>query len=352
MKKFICVITAATLSAGLAVFGAGCGDNNNYSGDLSVKKYGSVKDAATDCIRQEVLGETTDAAFKAYESGSKLSEKQIEKLNLTDEERKELTAAEEGTIIYTTALRGAEFVDSEMEVFILTFGDEYAYYIPEPETGENMTRSYFYRVTNAQYDNFTLKTYLKQSTTTNNTTESTTVQLDLKYTGTELWFKMSMPDSKDPENKNQTMEVFAADNDNALKMWMSINGSDYIVSTTTEYANLEDMLNQAVADVDTSSELDHTFFVKTDFGFGVRDDRIESLASRVFKELNLGYDIDFKTMDYNYYVNDGMVTSMTANCSLTTNVYDKTISMSMNALVQITDVGTTEITLPTDDETI
>lgn len=351
MKKVICILTAAALTAGLAAFGAGCGadDDENFSGDLSVEKYATVEEAAADCVMQEVAGVTTGAEFGSYERERRLGNSQIERLNLTEDEKNQLTAAEEGKITYSAALKGNELIPAEMRVIILTFGDEYAYYMPEPEEGDNLTRSYFNRMTNVDYDNFTAKMSSSLSTKTGNITITQTTDLYIKYTGTELWLKTIVPSILDPENSKNTTEIFAEDSGDALTIWMSINESDFIVTSSTDYDSIDDLMNEMTAQMNTASDIDHTFFEKTDFGFSLRDDRTESIASRMFEGLNIGDVTEYMNMEYNFYINDGAITSATANCSLSALIDEVATELSLKTLTQISDVGTTTITLPQTD---
>lgn len=351
MKKFVSLLTAAALTAGLTTLFVGCGgdDNRSYVGDISAEKYSSLDDAAVGCIDNEVAGITTGAKFKSYTKERTLGNRQIEELDLTDGERKELTSAEEGTITYSAALRGEELEESQMRVIILTFGSEYAYYLPEPEEGENMTASYYNRLMNEEFDNFTMSMNSTISSTVDEVTVKLNTQFDLKYTGTELWFKTSISEDTSATD-SQTTEIFAAEEDGKLTIWMSLNGSDYLVVSSAEYVNLGELLEETMSDMATSVDIDHSFFVKTDFGFGVRSDRIESTAARMFAGLQLADVTSFGEMSYNFFINDGSITSTVVNCSVTFTDGDKTVTRAMMMHTQITDIGTTEIHLPELDK--
>ena len=88
MKKFISILTAAALTAGLAAFAAGCGgsgDADLENGTLSAKGYASLTEAATACVTEEIAGDTTAATYKSYTAERLLEDTPIEKLNITDE---------------------------------------------------------------------------------------------------------------------------------------------------------------------------------------------------------------------------------------------------------------------------
>lgn len=346
MKKIIYLIAAAALTTGLALSGTGCQNSGAVQGSLSEKDYASLQEAATACIAEEVTGDTTDAAFKMYVKERSLSEKQIENLTLTAEQREGLTAAEEGKITYTLAVPGQGFTDRTVDAIFINYGERVAYYMPEPENGEWLTHSYFDKVNRAYYDNFTAKLSANMSTSTGGVTITQTMEYELRYTGTELWLKMSIPSTVSPTAANQTIEIVGAEKDGGITVYLSANGSDFISQSTTEYSSMKDLLSEAEAEMEISSSLDHTYYCKTDFGFSIREDRIPALASAMFDGLPVDENTDYENMSLNFYVNNDVITSAMANCKLSVERNGQTVGLSANIVMQVSQVGTTEITLP------
>lgn len=349
MKKFISILTAAALTAGLAAFAAGCGgsgDADLENGTLSAKGYASLTEAATACVTEEIAGDTTAATYKSYTAERLLEDKEIEKLNITDEQRAKVTRAEEGKITYSVPDADGNAQEYTTDVILVNLGTEVSYYISEPEDGEWLTHSYFDKVNRAYYDNFTAKLSANMSTSTGGVTVTQTMEYELRYTGTELWLKMSIPSTVSPTAANQTIEIIGAEKDGGITVYLSANGSDFISQSTTEYSSMKDLLSEAEAEMEISSSLDHTYYCKTDFGFSIREDRIPALASAMFDGLPVDENTDYENMSLNFYVTDDVITSAMANCKLSVERNGQTVGLSANIVMQVSQVGTTEITLP------
>ena len=351
MKKFISILTAAALTAGLAAFAAGCGGSEEADlakGMLSQEGYASLTEAATACVTEEIAGDATAATYKSYAAERLLEQKEIDSLNIPADKKAKLTRAEEGTITYSAPDADGNAKDFTMDIVLLNFGDEVSYYILDPADGENLTKSYYDRVNTVDFDNFTWSMTVEQTTAMGGVTVNQDLSFDIKYTGTALWFKMVMPDVITAD-KQQTMELYAANADGKIVTYLSQNGSEFMVNTTTDYTSLEELLDESMVQAESTSQFDHSYYVKTDFGFSVKEDKVTQLLDKMFSSMQLGADIDVDELSFDFYVTDGIVTSSVFNCDISATVSGQTVSVSMDMKLDVTDIGTTTITLPQVD---
>ncbi len=349
MKKFISILTAAALTAGLAAFAAGCGgsgDADLENGTLSAKGYASLTEAATACVTEEIAGDTTAATYKSYTAERLLEDKEIEKLNITDEQRAKVTRAEEGKITYSVPDADGNAQEYTTDVILVNLGTEVSYYISEPEDGEWLTHSYFDKVNKAYYDNFTAKLSANMSTSTGGVTVTQTMEYELRYTGTELWLKMSIPSTVSPTAANQTIELFAENDDGGIRTYTRINDGQFTTDTTASYSSLEELLEESMASSDSMAQLDHSYFVKTSFGFSLDDQKFTEFIDKMFFSMQLGADIDIGEISFDCYVTDGIVTSSSCKCEISAAAEGQTASVSMDMQMNITDIGSTTIEMP------
>lgn len=348
MKKFISILTAAALTAGLAAFAAGCGgsgDADLENGTLSAKGYASLTEAATACVTEEIAGDTTAATYKSYTAERLLEDKEIEKLNITDEQRAKVTRAEEGKITYSVPDADGNAQEYTTDVILVNLGTEVSYYISDPTDGENLTKSYYERVNTTDLDNFTWSMTANQTIAMGNVSVDQDISLDIKYTGTELWFKTVMP-SMTTAGGEQTIELFAENDDGSIRTYTRINDGQFTTDTTADYSSLEELLEESMASSDSMAKLDHSYFVKTSFGFSLDEQKFSDFIDKMFSSMQLGADIDIGEISFDCYVTDGIVTSSSCKCEISAAAEGQTASVSMDMQMNITDIGSTTIEMP------
>ena len=152
--------------------------NNNGSGDVadvpkqeevfqgiaSKETFSSIEETAEAYLKNEIDGNVSHSEFLRYENKGKLTEQQTDSLSLGEEEKRGLLFVEKIVVIYRettvaqTLVRLQTTEDTYTQTLYLLSYEQgvYRYFVPMPEKGEPLSKSYFESVLDpAKYLNCT-----------------------------------------------------------------------------------------------------------------------------------------------------------------------------------------------------
>lgn len=370
MKKKVLsliIILALCLTMALSFVACNKGDqipkDTFYKGTLSEESYDTANEAAEAFLANEVAGDVTDAQMISYTKKSKLSESEINELNISAKDKSQITSAEKGVIKYSVSDAGqtataaasssvAVAKQKNVTVYIIVIKGDFKYYAPPLSEGDVVTRSYFEEVFDpSKYTNCTVS--VTNETTTNvksgGFSQKGTVKtsIDMQIADKQVYATYAISGSGMKVN----MEMFFVFEDKGLtkiskvyiktdKKWTSISASEFV------QMNLD-------LDMSPSSDNDNSFFIKTETGFKVNSEKFNEYISTVFDAISatIGFDINIKTADANaeYFVNEGRVykinTSFSADLSATMGIKG---SVSTTSETNYSNFGTTKVSVPKD----
>ncbi len=369
LLKILCVICAA-----VCVFAfAACGDSSSslpaasetFTGAVSEQSYESQDSAAQAFVSAEINGESTSATFVSYSKTADLTADEISALNVSET----VTSGEQGYVSYSTStastaaagLTSGSSSENTQKLYILKVDNEYKYYTPALSSGENLTKSYLESVLDADnYRNYTLKNKIDYSlsysgSTNQNVKASGTMTLKITENGAigSFPFKMTI----------EGMTVSATGN----YYYVKVNGGYYIYATATFMGITETALDFFATDeeyeyltnigANTSgygvdmTDTDHTYFVKTDTGFSVREDKMTALLNALFSDMmsGSGVNVNINKFALDFYVSSGLIYQIKQNFAFNMTSYGETATLSMNNTMTLTNIGTTDMgTIPQD----
>lgn len=366
MKKKILIVLAFVLSV-VCLFGtSGCflfggGTLGEFKGKLSEETYQSEDEAAEAFLKNEVCGNTTDATFVSYEKQSDLTEDELNSLNLTADEKKEVTSAEKGVVKYVERAKArdisVEVSSSTMSqnLYIIKLGAHYKYFVPALTTGETLTKSYFESVFDVErYKNCTLVSHtLTEGTESNALGQSTSVKVEMDYTyeitETALALTLSMKyytDGTLDSTKSGEASLYVLQTDNGLKGY-AVSGSQYAEVSLSDLGLNFESLDEVFA-ANLPDFIDQTYFVMTDTGFKIRDDRMKEYAENQFADKISGVLVSYDfEVDTSYIVNNGTLEKGTAACTINgTSIYGTTVVASASSECTYSKFGSTRVNVP------
>lgn len=360
MKK-VKVLTAICLVCILATLCfclVGCkndDEGNNYSetfaGKASEQTYETKEDAINDFLKNEVSGTASTAVLENIEKENDLTSDQIKELELTPEEAASLISAENYVITYSDTQDSSGVVQTVAEkiyrvrIIILTFEDFCKYYVPPMEEGDILNKSYYDSV-------FDAKNYANCTITMNSVSGavgiSATIDITMKITESAVYLYMSMsaPDfvGNSIQQVTETMEAYLLEDTAGLKVIARQGQGSWTVQSNTGLpvngtyvTSIEGVLNVAF-----NQQQDWSMFVKTNYGFEIRPEKLGDYLKTV---LNLnGISAVDTTFSVKYYVREGRLVETVSDISY------KTQGMSVNAksTETITDFGNTTVDIPAE----
>lgn len=409
MKKRFLTVLLAVVMAVITVFSfAACSSSKKkssssskhaadtfYTGTLSEETYDTPNAAAAAFVATELKGEVTDAKFVSYTKTADLTQKEVNALDISDEEKEEIESVEKGEIKYSvdsnSGVRASADDEKLYVVIIVHYKDKTVkYYSPVVNTGDPLTKSYYDKVfapenfknVTAKYD-MVIPVTIKADGQTVSMTMS--VKMDMQWDdATYGYFKtvssmkmkgMGLPGMKDT---NMIIEQFHVNNRNS-KYYGSIFTRDNSHGEMSEW-ELEEGLDWSYGEGSDSDwdwddddyddgevnevinkflpQFDYSYFVKTKTGFKINEEKLTEYlnialgdAMKQFGNI-INFDQGKTKATADYYVSDGKITEsvMTVSLSYSTKTGGSTPSFSMNQKLNVTytDYGKTIVKVPTD----
>lgn len=371
MKKKIPALLLAIVAALSCIAFTACdkGEKNNYSetyrGTLSSEAYATADDAAQAFVANEISSEATPATFEIYSKGKDLSENEIAKLNLTEDEISDVKNAESGRVSYikeTASVYGAAPAPSyykSQTVYIIEFntpssGGAFKYFVPLPANGESVTKSYLESVLNAEdYKNCTSTYEMPIKIKLSDRMIGMTIEMSAKYvvritpTAVEMVMTLRLPAFADKGlyYETQTTTSYLINSPEGILQATSNEDIWEVSNFTDEYGieKLSDLYSLNLPDAD------YSYFIKTKTGFKMSNEYLDSLMNEMLEEADiyeyLGNDFS-STISADYYVAQGLLDSAQVVLKMNGTLEGVKTSITIKAVNKYSDFGTTAVTIP------
>lgn len=364
-KKLIAIALLAGTMAVSAVAFTGCGGNysETYEGTVSETSYTSTEDAAKGFVATELSGSQNTAEYQSYTKEKELSTTEIESLNISVDGT--ISSVEKGKITYkdsasSTSLYSASTAADEEEgvllvtVYIVKYTPTgqsvatYKYYAPLPENGEALSYSYYSSVLDpSKYINCTVKAKSNASGSATYNGEkqsySSTGTYTMKITEDAAYMKMKMTTSV--SSTTVSCEVYFVETSQGLKCAGVLNNSAPTVipvsSLGLDIGSIDDLYASQLTEEECS------LFVKTDYGFMLREDALSSLMGESGASLYAKFDGNCK-----YYVTEGRIQKAVISLTASTSYEGTSTKMKMTQECAYSAFGTTTVEIPSDIQTL
>lgn len=267
MKKFLSVLLTVCFVFTLVFTMTACDSDKQESsgleltGTLSETTYETKESAVEGFLTEQVDGEATQAVFVSYEKTADLSEEEIEKIELSAEEKNDLVSVEKGEVTYTDNEE-----TKKKSLFILTFTEYFKYYVTgEYQVGDTLTQTDFEQITKSELlSNVTVTgkfniSYGQESSKSNILIKSTAEALSYRET----------------DSDGDYAEILFVKGENEIKVYEKYVYDGYDAGyelSTDEYMAVETM-TEALEMVLFAGQGDHTYLEFSETGFVLRADK-------------------------------------------------------------------------------
>lgn len=349
------------------------GTSETFEGAVSEYAYSSAEEAAISYAQDEILGSYVyiDTAVNLGEVSA--SEHNIPEQFLEGSDRVEKLEVEYELPTAASLNGGAQAMSyseggekARITVYVIKFGNEWRYFAPMPENGEQVNASYYESIFSSEkYQNCTLEIERTNKTGIFGFSLSESkIKWIIKLQDNKLYFEQTIsgggfikePDSvtawylEDTGSGNIKLYEKIEDGEWTYKPGYTLafyNGL-YTIYEIDEYTPFFDQLH-----------FDHTLFTKTNYGFEVAEDNREEyfLDTYLWKELNRTFrqegvyvydeDVTVKEMYAEFFVQDGALTGVRMNSDFDfvaeSEGVEITTNFSSEYVAKITNYGSTVI---------
>lgn len=367
MKKKILasLLAIVTVFACIAFTACDNSDKTNYSetyeGTLSVASYTTPVNAAEAFILNEIDSEASHATFQSYTKTADLTEDEIAKLNLTEEQIADIKSAEKGMIYYTksdTLTYAAAATNLKHQtIYIIEFntpsdGGSVKYLAPLPQAGEAVTKSYLESVFNAEdYKNCT-QTYempitIKVTEGRQSVTMKISTKITARITETAVEMIVTATISMMGYSETETVKSYLVDSPSGI-LQATLSGGYWDVSNYTYQSGVE-----KIADLFASNlpDADYSYLVKTKNGFKMSEEYLSTLLDDLLNDADIGdyYDNGFNvSMGAEYFVSQGRLDNVQVSLNMKGSMDGMSTDISIKAINKYSNFGTTKVTIPAE----
>ncbi len=368
-KKLISVALAAITAVLTACMFVACGDDSKpappadtfFVGALSAQSYASIDEAAEAFLENEVAGDATEIISGVYKKQADLTDEEIAALDIADDVRVTITAAEKGAIDYAESdtpdpVSASAIISNtkSVNVCMIRIGTSFKYYAPALSNGDILTKSYFDAVFEpSQYVNCTAAIKMTTKSTASiggykasgTQTQSLNIQITEKY----IYATLITTSSGVYQSAPQNAEIFMVCNENQ-------NGAPY-----DTYVKHDGVWYQSAVPTDLSDkisvrpETDYSYFVKTNSGFKINSDKFDKYIETALDEMSdIMQDLDLSSIKANaeFFVNNGIMYKTTATVSAKMSILGATGNIKATTTAVYDNFGTTVVTVPADLEVL
>ena len=336
--------------------------SETFVGALSDLSYTSKDDTVKAFLTNELTGATAQPVYTSYEKINDLSRVDIENLALEQNVKAQIESAESVSINYT-----CDNESKSTKACLLRMNGEYRYYVSPSSNGEVLTNSYFNSVLNgAKYLNCTSTTAVNMRLVNPKATADATYRQTIMFDNDIAYIDQELP--------GMDYEMYFTEASNSINVYLEhpqkdddkfyslsdINrdlrsqNMEYKVYLTKggERVALESLSTlQDITNFMFMMKLDASYFIKTSSGFSMPDEKYKEVCrlmvgENAYAEMKQAWDeyhIHFKS---DYYVSDGRLSA--SKTVLTMSNGDDVFALTI--VVNYTDFGTTEVTLPNSTE--
>lgn len=369
IKRIITLAVSITLSIGATIGLAVLGNHmdffqadehsETFAGYVSTEEYENREAAARGFLKCELTGSTLQPEYKGYTKISDLGSNEINALGVSDLTEKKIVEGEQVSIEFTH-----DSIESKANTYLLQTSDAgFVYFVPPQETGETLTNSYFESVLDGKkYSNCTSITTVNLRLVSSATVPvDSTYRQAIYFDDEKAFFNQELPGY-------DTDFYFIEDGDSIIAYMEHPSNKDGKFYTINEInktlapgyyyevylmkggnrTNIEEFSSiQDIVDIMFMMELDASYFVKTDVGFSMTDEKCKEVCKMMagedfFKEIEdawTDFHIHFRS---DYYVTDGRLSA--SKTVLTMSNGDEIFALTLET--KYSDFGTTEVEMP------
>jgi hypothetical protein len=320
-------------------------------------------------LLEQVAGEEA-AEVLATESKGELTETQIEKLAIPDEDKAGILSVEELEVEYATSEPSPYMEETlnkskKVKVYIIKYEKNWKYFSPAPIKGDTITKSYYDSVFDLEkYSNCTVSNTMTMSMDykisyggeTETLKMATSMTQYMRFAEGKIYFEQTLRYSVMGESESQKIYAYLEPTETGTVCYVKADNTngEWVIGDIT------------MAGVGSLKELtpfydqqmfSYTYFTKTDYGFEIADENArlfleetfaqDSSLSSILEMLNQGMSID---MFAKFYVSNGVLSGMREDVTLKMDVKESGASVKCNAYVKYEtsckDYGTTVVTKP------
>lgn len=335
---------------------------DSFKGYVSDIVFDTKEQTVRNYVEKEFSSETKSTEFINFEKISNLSRDDIDRmgaLSLTD---KEIIDGEEVNIKFS---RGGQILNAKACIFNTGFG--YIYYVPPVETGGLIPNTYFNYIFNKEnYLNSTYDCTVNMRTISEEATNDSIYHQQIYFADKKAYFDQDLPgltndfyfEEKDGRiisylkhpNKKDGKFYSLSEINNSLspglyyKVYL-LKGNEQV-----DIAGLTKM--DEIISFMFSMNLDSSFFVKTDRGFSMTDDRYKDVCKNLIGSASTNKEIDEAWDTYqvhfrgDYYVNEDRLSAYQIVLTMVNN--DTIYALEIKS--EFSNFGTTEIEMPYEKE--
>ena len=368
IKRIITLAVSITLSIGATIGLAVLGNHmdffqadehsETFAGYVSTEEYENREAAARGFLKCELTGSTLQPEYKGYTKICNLGSNEINALGVSDLTEKKIVEGEQVSIEFTH-----DSIESKANTYLLQTSDAgFVYFVPPQETGEALTNSYFESVLDGKkYSNCTSITTVNLRLVSSATVPvDSTYRQAIYFDDEKAFFNQELPgydtdfyfiedgDSiiaymEHPSNKDGKFYTLSEINSSSGMMRYEV----YLMKGGNR-TNIEEFSSiQDIVDIMFMMELDASYFVKTDVGFSMTDEKYKEVCKMMagedfFKEIEdawTDFHIHFRS---DYYVTDGRLSA--SKTVLTMSNGDEIFALTLET--KYSDFGTTEVEMP------
>lgn len=373
MKKLFKVFTVCAAAAllSLTIVLSACGDketfSETYTGAVSEQSYVSANAAVSAFVETELSGNANQAVFVSYEKEKELTEEEQAVLPLPESAKQGLVSVEKGKVNYKESAVSTQAAASDTltlwkGVYVLNYGSSFRYYTPALSTGETLTKSYYDSVFDVEnYKNVTMSTSMALDMNVSAEGQTVTMKMVMTYSYkiTEDAVALEMTVSMDMlgMSSTETQSYYIIEKNGGLMCAANAGDAWYAASLDEldldlEIDSIEDIYKSAYSD-----ELDQSYFVKTDSGFKMDENKMQEYLAVAFEDMEdmfaeVGIH-DFNNQvkaDASYYIKEGKLArsnaALSMNMAMTTQGVTANTVISASINCNYSNYGNTTVSIP------
>lgn len=331
--------------------------SETFEGVVSTWSYTSANAAAEAFLNNEINSTTNKVTFRSYIKNAELSKKEIDSLNLQVDDT--VQSVEKGFVAYSEDSAVAKASEEEeynyVTVYIIEIKynseapSEYKYYVPLPEVGERISKSYYKSVLyNDKCENCTAKITVNSVISTTESTTNTNMEITCRITEDTVYYgiltKVKDPFSYVDSSSSVALYILNYNNPDTMR--------GVLVQNTYQYQHLSNADLKALYGKDSLKdfykeglvELDFAYYQKTETGFAFKDKAVSDILN---KALNItGISVSNLKVTSEYNITDGCIDNGNLAFSGEFFIGGQKANVTFESKFEFYDFGKTEVDVP------
>lgn len=326
---------------------AGLTCSETYTGALSARSYTDAQSAVSAYIANEI---SASATVISSEKTADLTEDEIGALPLTSEQKAGLTSAEVYTVTYSnsaSAVAKASYAAADSantktrRVFLLVINGEVFYLDPLPETGDELSKSYYDSILGYEnYQNCTITQVATVTASAQGQSIQAVASQTVKFDDGKVWYEATVLTAYQDNIQTVTQYAYIEETGSGVIAYVSSDNMNW----QRAYLQLQDgTVVTSLSDLLIICAYDYSYLEKTDLGFTIKQDYFQEYVNSALQQY-AGATVS--TAAVYYYVSEGVVVRAYSRIAASLTVQDVTMSIEADSDANVTDFGTTVVETP------